>query len=135
MSKETKELVLEMCVGIVGFNLIMGLLAAVICPRMGYQAGSILLGLLLGAVGAIGMLTHMAVITERVLDTHDEGYANRTTIIHSVARKLIFMAVLVLVILKVPQINALAIVVGAMGMKAGAYLQPIVHRLRRRKAC
>ena len=74
------------------------------------------------------MLIHMAVMTERVLDSGSESYANKFTVAQSMLRKLVFVAVL-LICWKVLKIDLLAAVIGAMGMKAGAYLQPLVHRI------
>ena len=74
------------------------------------------------------MLIHMAVMTERVLDSGSESYANKFTVVQSMLRKLTFVAAL-LICWKVLKIDLLAAVIGAMGMKAGAYLQPLVHRI------
>lgn len=89
----------------------------------------IFLGLFAGAVSAVLMLTHMAVITERAMDCGDEGYANKTTMVHAMGRKAVYIAILAVVLFRLPQVNPLAMVVGTMGLKTGAYLQPIVHRL------
>ena len=39
-------------------------------------------------------------------------------------------AVLVIVVVWFPdQVNAVALVIGVLGLKAGAYLQPVIHRI------
>lgn len=133
MSGETKRLVMEMTVGIVLFNLGLGVLTLVLCPMLGQAPMPILLGLLAGMACAAAMLIHMAVITERVMDSGDQGYANKTTLIHAMGRKAVYIAVLLAVLFKVPQVNPLAMVVGTMGLKAGAYLQPFIRRFSARR--
>lgn len=129
MTKETKNLILEMSAGIVFHNTILGILAVVICSVRDQRIMPIFLGLLAGGISAVLMLLHMAVITKRAMDCGDEGYANKTTMVHAIGRKAVYIAVLALVLFRLPQVNPLAMVVGTMGLKTGAYLQPIVHRL------
>lgn len=118
-----------MSAGIVFHNTILGILAVVICSVRDQRIMPIFLGLLAGGISAVLMLLHMAVITERAMDCGDEGYANKTTMVHAIGRKAVYIAVLALVLFRLPQVNPLAMVVGTMGLKTGAYLQPIVHRL------
>ena len=73
------------------------------------------------------MLIHMAYITERAADSMDEGYANKSTVIQSMIRRVVFIIVL-FVLGSRPQIDAVAMIIGALGLKAGALCQPIVHR-------
>lgn len=127
MSKDTRNLILEMSVGVIAYNLFLTVLAPVICPRLGTPVMPVVLGLAIGMAADILMLIHMAVITERVLDSRDENYANTTTVVHSILRKVVFVAVAV-VLLKTPQVNIVAMIIGAMGLKAGAYLQPFIHK-------
>ena len=54
----------------------------------------------------------------------------KTAAFHSVLRKLIFFGIIALLLWKVPQVNALGTVLGVMGLKAGAYLQPVLFRQR-----
>lgn len=128
LSKSTKRLLAEMSAGIIFYNMILVILALVMLPRVSYPVVPVVLGLVVGAAGAICMLIHMAVTTERVLDSGSESYANKFTVAQSMLRKLVFVAVL-LICWKVLKIDLLAAVIGAMGMKAGAYLQPLIHRI------
>ena len=68
------------------------------------------------------MLIHMAVTTERVLDSGSESYANKYTVAQSMLRKLVLVAAF-LICWKVLKIDLLAAVIGTMGM------QPLVHRI------
>lgn len=131
LTRKTKRLILEMSVGIVLYNLVLGLLAWVLLPKTSYPVLPVLKGLFVGAAGAILMLVHMAVMTERVLDSQNESYANKTTVVHGIIRKLVLVVAL-LACWRWFQIDLLAAVIGAMGMKAGAYLQPLVHKVSSR---
>lgn len=128
MTQETKKLLLEMSAGIILWNLFLGAAGALAGPVLGWSRMSIFLGVLVGAASAEAMLIHMAIITERVLESRNESYANKTTVIHSIVRKLVFIVLLAVILWKFPQVNPLAVVLGTMGLKAGAYLQPLLHR-------
>ncbi len=73
------------------------------------------------------MLIHMASVTERAADSQDEVYANKTTMVQSVIRRVVFIAALFILGSR-PQVDAVAMIIGALGLKAGAFLQPAVHR-------
>lgn len=128
LSKSTKRTLIEMSVGLVLFDLLLGVLAWLFLPKVSYPVIPVLKGLAVGAAGAILMLVHIAVITEQVLDSQDESYANKVTVAQSMLRKVVFVAALFFV-WKFIQADLLATVVGAMGMKAGAYLQPLIRKI------
>lgn len=127
MSKDTKALVVEMSAGVLLYGLAAGALTAVVCLAGGYRLLPCLLGLLAGIAASILMLVHMAVITERVLESGDAAYATRTTVIHALLRKLAFIVAIVAVWL-LPGVEVLTMILGAFGLKAGAYLQPQIHK-------
>lgn len=127
LSKPTKRLICEMSAGILVYNVILMLLAVLFLPRFAYPLVPVLAGLAVGAAGAILMLIHMAVTAERVLEVGNESYANKNTVLHSMIRKLVFIAA-IFFCWRMFRADLLAAVIGAMGMKAGAYLQPLVHR-------
>lgn len=133
MSKETKHLVLEMSVGMLCYVLILGAGAGLLHRSLGFELVPALLGLAAGFLADVLMLVHMAVIMQRVADSMDPGYAQKTTVIHSMVRKIVFIIVLVFLGTR-PQIDAVAMIIGALGLKAGALLQPIVHRVFSRGA-
>lgn len=127
MSKETKHLILEMSVGMACYELILAVAAWFLQDSMKFAIGPAWLGLLAGFFCDILMLVHMAYITEHVADSMDEGYASKKTIVHAILRKIVFVIVLLILGTR-PQINAVAMLLGALALKAGAYLQPLVHR-------
>lgn len=128
LSKPTRRLLLELLVGVALYNLLLILLVCVLLPGGFYPVKPVVLGLLIGGSSAALMLLHMAMMTERVLSGRNEEYANKFTVLQSLLRKLVFVAVLLLC-WRVLKIDLLAAVIGAMGMKAGAYLQPLIHRI------
>lgn len=96
MTSETKSLVVEMSAGIVIWNLFLAFAGCVFAPLMGWSRISMLLGVVIGMAAAVVMLIHMAVITEKVLDSADQSYANKTTVIHSMIRKFVYIILLIL---------------------------------------
>lgn len=130
MSRHLKYLVLEMSVGMFAYVSILGTLAVVFRNGLagaGFLLGPVLVGLFLGFTADVVMLVHMAAITERAADSRDEGYANKATVIQSAIRRVVFIIALFLLGSR-PQIDAVAMIIGALGLKAGALLQPTVHR-------
>ena len=127
-SRPTKRLLLEMSVGVILWNVILAVLAILFLPDFSYPVVPVILGLIVGAAGAMMMLVHMAVITERALDSRNEDYASKLTLAQSLFRKVAFVAALFF-FWRVLKIDLLAAVLGAMGMKAGAYLQPLVRKI------
>ena len=130
MTGSTRHLVLEMSIGMFLYTLILGILAAVFhggLERMGFSLLPVLSGLLCGFAADVFMLIHMAHITERAAASMDESYANKTTVIQSMIRRVIFIVALFFLGSR-PQIDAVAMIIGALGLKAGALLQPITHR-------
>lgn len=130
MTGSTRRLVLEMCCGMFLYVLILGIMSVVFrgaLSSMGFAPGPVILGLFAGFAADVLMLLHMAVITERAADSMDERYANRITLIQSVIRKVVFIAAL-FILGSLPQIDPVAMIIGALGLKAGALLQPAVHR-------
>lgn len=128
LTKPTRKLVLEMSVGIVFQNVILAVLAVIFLPRFDYPVNSVLLGLVLGTAAAVIMLLHMALMTEKAVGSQDESYANKMVVAQGTLRKLVFI-VAVVVCWKVLKADLLAMVVGTTGMKIGAYLQPLVHKI------
>ena len=118
MTDNTRHLVVEMSIGMLFYTVVLAVLAVVFkggMARMGFSTGPVLAGLF------------CAYITERAADSMDEGYANKSTVIQSMIRRVVFIIVL-FVLGSRPQIDAVAMIIGALGLKAGALCQPIVHR-------
>ena len=128
MGKETKNLVLEVSSGIVIFTVAAMLVALIVYPKP-----SVFAGLLLGMVLALAMFFSMAEVLDRSMKTEDSKTVQKRTVISSVIRYVVLFAVLVIVVVWFPdQVNAVALVIGVLGLKAGAYLQPVIHRIESR---
>ena len=77
LSRPTRRLILEMSVGVILYNVVLSVLAWIFHPKLEQilqpwypaEAMPVVLGLMLGAAGAVLMLIHMAVMTERVLES------------------------------------------------------------------
>ena len=129
MSSHVRRLVLEMSVGMFAYVLLLGCMAAVFQKGLeaaGFLLGPVLLGLFLGFAADVAMLIHMAHVTELAADSQNEAYANKTTVSQSVIRRVIFVIALFALGSR-PQIDAVSMIIGALGLKAGAMLQPVVH--------
>ena len=131
MEDSTKRLVLEMSIGMFLYVAVLGVLAYMFregLAGIGFELSPVLLGLVCGFVADVFMLVHMAEVTERVASSMDENYANKTTVVQSIFRRVIFIIALFALGTR-PQIDAVAMIIGALGLKAGAMLQPIIHRI------
>ena len=131
MSSTIRHLVLEMTIGMAAYGGSLGIAALVFrkgLEALGMELFPVLTGLFLGFLADVCMLVHMALITERAAESMNEGYANKTTVIQSMLRRVIFIAFLFLAGSR-PQVDAVAMIIGALGLQPGALLQPAVHRI------
>lgn len=128
MSDEIKEQVLEMSVGIVIHALVLTLGAII-----WFRKAGVFLGILVGAAAACMLLWSMAYSTEMCMEFGDEGFAKRKMAMHSALRSLAIFAGLA-VIWKFTDISLLASALGIFGLKTGAYLYPMVHKIKDHKA-
>lgn len=122
MSRDTKKLVMELsiCIAIYG-------VAALAAAAIWFRSGAVFLGLLIGCAGALAMLVNMAFSLEHSMALGEHGGAA------AYARKMYFVrfAIMVLVFVLVyfvKSVNVFAVIIGALGLKAAAYMQPILHK-------
>lgn len=128
MSDEMKRQIWEMSVGI-GIHALVLLAGAAIW----FREIPVFLGILLGAVAACLLLYSMAYTTEMCMEFADEDFAKKKMVSHSIVRSLAVFAGLAL-ILNFTDINLLAVVLGLLGLKTGAYLYSFVHKKLDHKA-
>ena len=84
------------------------------------------IGLWLGIAAALLTILHLSVSLEKALDL-DEGGAKKHMVIQNLVRY--FVLIIFLFVLMITDFaNPLAAFLGLMGVKAGAYLQPLLHR-------
>lgn len=125
MDKETKNLIIEVSAGIVIFTA-----AAMLVAFFAYPQASVFAGLLVGMVLALVMFFSMAFVLERSMKTLDPKTVQKRGIISAVVRYLLLIAILVIAINRYPdRLNPVALVIGVLGLKAGAFLQPVIHKI------
>jgi small-conductance mechanosensitive channel len=130
MGKETKNLMLEVSAGIVFFTVAVMLGAFFVYPRRAVYAG-----LILGMVLALAMFLSMALVLERSMKTEDPKTVQKQSIISAVLRYLLLIVVMIVVIERFSDwFNPVAVVIGVLGLKAGAFFQPIIHKIAVRRA-
>lgn len=129
MGKETKNLMLEVSAGIVFFTAVVMLGALFVYPRRAVFAG-----LILGMALALAMFLSMAMVLERSMKTEDPKTVQKQSIISSVIRYLLLVVIMVAVIVRFSDwFNPVAVVIGVLGLKAGAFFQPVIHKIAVRR--
>lgn len=130
MGKETKNLMLEVSAGIVFFTA-----AAMVVAFLVYPDRTVFAGLLLGMIIAMAMFLSMALVLERSMKTEDPKTVQKRSVISAVIRYLLLIVILVTVIIRFSNwFNPVAVVIGVLGLKAGAFLQPAIHKIAVRRA-
>lgn len=125
MGKETKNLILEVSGGIVLFTAV-----AMLAAFFAFPGRSVFAGLLLGMVLAMVMFLSMALVLEKSIKTEDPKIVQKRSVISAVVRYVLLIAILVTVIDRFSDwFNPVAVVIGVLGLKAGALLQPAIHRI------
>ncbi|PPK83193.1 ATP synthase I subunit [Lacrimispora xylanisolvens] len=125
MEKVTKNLIIEVLVGIVIFTV-----AAMLAALFLYPKPSVFAGLLLGMLLALSAFLSMALVLVNAMKSSDPKIVQRNSIIGTSIRYLLLIAILVIVIVYFQsQINPVALVIGVFGLKAGAFLQPVIHKI------
>jgi dipeptide/tripeptide permease len=125
MDKDTKILVKEVSVGIIIFTLIAALMVTAV-----YRKPSMYAGLALGMVIALAMFISMAVVLDSSMKTGDQNTVQKRSVISTIVRYILLMAILVIVILGFSKwLHPVGVVIGVIGLKVGAYLQPLIHKI------
>lgn len=117
----------EMMLGIVLFELVCFLCGIWFVP----QKGSCALGLLLGTLTALGMAYHMSWALDQYLGMSGKS-ASRKVMAHAIGRYFV-VAVILFLIAYTGIANPITAFVGIMGLKIGAYLQPLIHKFTVKK--
>lgn len=123
MAGNSKSMILEMLGVIGGFGMLAAVFIAMLADRVCYS----LLGLLCGLVLAGGMLLYMNHIL--IICAGLDGKAVEKCVIkHSIIRY-IGVAVLFGLICITEIADPITCFIGLLGLKAAAYLQPLIHKL------
>ena len=100
-----------------------------------YPRASVFAGLLLGMVLALAMFLSMALVLDRSMKSQDPRTVQKRGIVSAAVRYLLLIAILVIVINWFSdRFNPVAVVIGVLGLKAGAFLQPVIHKIAARFA-
>jgi len=125
MGKETKNLMLEVSGGIVVF-----VLAVMLGVLFLYPKRSVFAGLFLGMVLALAMFLSMAVVLEKSKKMEEPGAIQRRCVISAGIRYVMLIAIMAAVIVRFSNwFHPIAVLIGILGLKAGAFLQPVIHKV------
>lgn len=115
----------EMIIGIIFFALIVQVVGLFLPTDIVFYS----IGLWIGAIAAIGMAFYMAYTIEREVE---QGAGNsKSHVVHVLIRYLLTV-ILIFILFWLKIGNPFSCFTGVMGLKIGAYLQPLTHKLLRR---
>lgn len=117
-----------MSIGILIHNMILLLICLIF-----FRTGPVITGVLIGAAAAEVLLISIARSTELCVESADGAYSSKKMVIHSLIRSLCAV-ILVCLLWKFTTINLLAVVLGALGLKTGAYVYPVLQKRTDRMA-
>ena len=113
-----------MSIGILIHNMILLLICLIF-----FRTVPVIAGVLIGAAAAEVLLISIARSTELCVESAD----GKKMVIHSLIRSLCAV-ILVCLLWKFTTINLLAVVLGALGLKTGAYVYPVLQKRTDRMA-
>ena len=116
-----------MSIGILIHNMILLLICLIF-----FRTVPVIAGVLIGAAAAEVLLISIARSTELCVESADGAYSSKKMVIHSLIRSL--CAVILVCLLWKFTINLLAVVFGALGLKTGAYVYPVLQKRTDRMA-
>lgn len=129
MEKTTKNLIVEVSVGIVLFT-VMAMLAAFFL----YPDRTVYAGLFLGMILALVMFLSMALVLEKSMKTGDPKTVQKRSVISVAIRYFLLVMILITVTYWFSNwFHPVAVVIGVLGLKVGAYLQPVLHKIAVRR--
>ena len=120
---QENETLRELMAGIVLYGIVIQVILAVFFPLKVFRAVGLWAGILCG----LAMAVHMAFCLEKIVEMDEKGakaYAKRTTLIRYAC------VCLVLILIAYTKTgDPVTLVLGTLGLKIGAYLQPAVHKV------
>lgn len=123
--KKIDETLLDLCLGIVLYGIVCQIIILIFSAKPEYSIG-LWIGIGLGIIGSI----HMWWAIDRSLDMVSKDAARSVTA-QSIVRYL-FLVFTMFILAFSGIANPLFAFLGYMGMKAGAYMQPFVHKISSR---
>ena len=132
MSKILKRTILEMSAGIILYEVLLSVVLVIFSDRLGYSKESLIAGVAVGTVLSFAILLDMSLTAEDVIASGSENYARNKTILHMFIRKLIMIAAAV-IFWRSAYVNVAAMVFALLGLKPGAYMQPLISGILNKK--
>lgn len=130
MDRNTRNLILEISAGIVLFAAAAMAVALLLFPER-----TVFAGLLLGMVLALVMFLSMALTLEGAVKSKGSKAIQRRSVLGAVIRYVLLFTIMMLVAVRLSDwFNPIAVIVGIFGFKAGAFLQPVIHKITGHKA-
>ncbi|BBF44738.1 ATP synthase protein I2 [Lachnospiraceae bacterium KM106-2] len=126
--REEKLTFFEMITGIVIYITVLTVIGGIV-PAIN---GSIVRGILFGGLFSILILTQLYFSLQKTLEL-DQNRAEKYSVRHAIIRLFLMGVALVVGILAPKIFNVLGIMLGILGLKAGAYLQPSIHKIINQK--
>lgn len=132
MSKILKRTILEMSAGIILYEVLLSVVLVIFSDRLGYSKESLIAGVAVGTVLCFAILIDMSLTAEDVIASGSENYARNKTILHMFIRKLIMITAAV-IFWRSAYVNVAAMVFALLGLKPGAYMQPLISGILNKK--
>lgn len=124
MIKEDKHITLEIAAGIVVFTAAAMILACFIRPGF-----SVFAGLFLGMILSLVMFLTMAAVLKLCIKTRNQRFTTIFSITSSMSRYLVLLAIVAVVVKRYSEVfHPFALIIGIFGIKAGTFLQPLIHK-------
>jgi len=127
-SPSTMNVFLECIIGI-ALAWLVGELVLLFLP---VEKLSTMIGWFVGCALSALSMWHITYVTETTVAMHNSRAATRFTISRYIGRKVVVFLVVV-ASYYLPYLNMVTLVIGLFSLKAGAYLQPLVHRFLERR--
>ncbi len=121
------ETLQELIMGILAYGILVQVILAAFFPLRIFRA----VGLWTGLLCAAAMAVHMAWCLEKIVTLDEKGataYVRKTTLLRYLG-----VCVVLSVIALTKTGDPVSFVLGALGLKIGAYLQPLTHKIRMRE--
>ncbi len=122
--REAKKILKEMIIGL----FIWSLPVLVILTLIAENKPAVICGVLIGTFAAAGIIFHMYKHLDIALDMDPEN-ARKHTLKSAFQRTFIMAAVLVVSMIWYVYVHPIGVVLGLMGVKITAYIQPYLHRV------
>ena len=133
MSRKINETLLELILGILTAGILIQLVEVVVTsayPQLSGTRGTFALGMWIGVATAVGLSVHMYRSIDKALDMYSEDaekYMKKAYLFRTAG---IFVAAAIVTYFKLGYV--MAYFLGVLCLKFGAFLQPLMHNIRKK---